>query len=657
MTVLRPRTRPHLLVAPFLVVALALAGTPGSSLVGLVLATTPARPAAAHPRATAVATVACPGSSFECVTLAVPRDHFAATGPTWEVTFGIRRATKAAKGVFVTITGGPGSSGIASADSYTSSFDPSITANYDIVFLDQRGVGLSHPIQCPTASATYYAGTADPNVPADRPAAGLAAQAYATNCLAEAKADPTDLPFYSTRQAVEDLEAVRQYLNVDRLYLHGESYGTQYVQTYAAAHPARVAALFVDGPVDLTVDGPTYNAEAARAFDDALTATLADCSGHRSCAADLPSGPAAAAYDRIAGRLAGGPVTFRFPTASGRFVTRVLTLTDLQNAAANYLYSQFRRTLFQRALGAGARGDLVPLARLAYDSIGVDPETLAATADPAWSDAMYYAVECQDYAYYPGAGDPAARFAAWTAAGDAAGVGALRLGSTYYGDLPCLWWPAQPASAARPAPLTVTLYPIFVLTATLDPATPIANAMRIYGRASNAFFIVQTGGPHVIFGRGNACPDNLVTDFLALGTLPATRVTVCAGRVAEPYVRLALPTAAGYRTALQFMSSMADQIVNTDDYNYRLANAALTMGCDFGGTLQYRPGWSGTGLVLRGCAFTTGLPMTGSGRIAGDGSMTLNVAVRGGRLHYASDANGHRTVRGTFRNRPAHLAG
>jgi hypothetical protein len=125
------------------------------------------------------------------------------------------------------------------------------------------------------------------------------------------------------------------------------------------------------------------------------------------------------AYDRIAGRLAGGPVSFRFPTATGTFASRHLTSTDLENAAVNYLYSQFSRMLLQRALAAGARGDLVPLARLAYDSIGVDPETLVATADPAWSDAMYYAVECQDYAYYAGAGAPADRFAAWTAAGDA----------------------------------------------------------------------------------------------------------------------------------------------------------------------------------------------------------------------------------------------
>ena len=34
-------------------------------------------------------------------------------------------------------------------------------------------------------------------------------------------------------------EAVRDYLGVEKMQLYGESYGTQYVQTYAAAHPDR----------------------------------------------------------------------------------------------------------------------------------------------------------------------------------------------------------------------------------------------------------------------------------------------------------------------------------------------------------------------------------------------------------------------------------
>ena len=78
---------------------------------------------------------------------------------------------------------------------------------------------------------------------------------------------------------------------------------------------------------------------------------------------------------------------------------------------------------------------------------------------------------------------------------------------------------------------------MFVLGATLDPATPWANAERIAANAGdNAYLIVKPGGPHVIFGRGEACPDDLVTAFLEHGTLPDSRRTVCPGDVADDYV-------------------------------------------------------------------------------------------------------------------------
>ena len=87
-------------------------------------------------------------------------------GPTWDVTFAIQRAAKERKGTFVVITGGPGSSGISSADSYTDYYAAGVTDAYDIVFFDQRGVGLSGPIQCIDAAAAYYASPAGPK---DRP--------------------------------------------------------------------------------------------------------------------------------------------------------------------------------------------------------------------------------------------------------------------------------------------------------------------------------------------------------------------------------------------------------------------------------------------------------------------------------------------------------
>lgn len=596
----------------------------------------------------------CPESRFTCITLSVPRDHADPAGPHWDVVYAIQRAKGPRLGTFVTITGGPGTSGISSADDYTDAFDPSIAEHFDIVFLDQRGVGLSHPIQCPSATATYYADTADPSDPAQSAAVGRAASTYVTACMRESGADPADLPFYATTQASEDLEAFLDYLGADRVDLYGESYGTQYVQTFAAAHPDRIKALFLDGPVDLVPGAIAYYTEGARAFEDTLLQTLAACRTTAACRLDTSGGDPLAAYDALAAKLAAGPITYLFPNDAGRFTPRHLTATDLENAAEGYAYSPFDRSQFLRDLSAASKGDYVPLARAALDAIAVDPESLLAIPDPTYSDAMYYATECQDYAFYPELGSTDARLNGWLDAGEAAGVNDLRLGATFYGDLPCLYWPAQPKADPRPAAILDPPYPTFVLTATTDPATPIANAMRIYGRLTDAYLFEAVGGAHVIFGRGDPCPDKPITDYLVSGRLPTTRVTICSNVVSDDYVRNAMDRAGQYRDALALMSDMEAQITNTDDYTERLDKDPITMGCYDGGTLRYEPVSSGTRLVLDRCAFTRGAPMTGTGRIDDDaGTFRLAVGLdgRGGRdrLVYLDDANGVKSVRGTYR--------
>ena len=96
-------------------------------------------------------------SIFTCVTIEVPLDHFnPADTRTIPVTFAVLPASGARKGMFVTATGGPGYSGVASADSYTFAFDPAIPEVFDIVFFDQRGLLLSVDQTCPFPANVYY---------------------------------------------------------------------------------------------------------------------------------------------------------------------------------------------------------------------------------------------------------------------------------------------------------------------------------------------------------------------------------------------------------------------------------------------------------------------------------------------------------------------
>ena len=595
-------------------------------------------------------------TTFECVTLAVPKDHFAAaSGETWEITFAIHRATGERKGTYVEITGGPGYSDIPDSDSYLDYYAASITEAYDMVYMDQRGIGRSGPIQCTKAAAAYYLSAARPQIPAERTAAAGAARAFVTDCIAEAGVAEADLPFYATTQAVEDLEAVRDYLGVDKMDLYGLSYGTQFVQTYAAAHPDRIATLYVDGPVDLTVDGPTYYVEAARSAEDTLIATLAACTADETCAADVAGGDALAAYDALATKLDTGPLTFDFTLSNGTTVQRQLTNADLENAAFNALYYSYDRLLLQRAVAAASRADYVPIAKLAYSAVGLDQDTLVAEVDPGYSDAMYYAVECQDYAFYPGAGDPDARLDAWIADAEAAGINETRLETGFYGDVPCLYWPTARATTERPAAIQDPPYPVFILTSTTDPATPIANGMRIYSRLADAYFIQAVGGPHVIYAWGQACPDDLMTAWLVDRTPPSTRVTTCIWDLADPYAAIAPPNASGYTDALALSASVDDQIFNSFDFIY-FEGDDVTAGCDHGGSITYSAMATGTEVRLHACEFTPDLPITGKGETDDEaGSFELDLTSGDDSLHYERDGEGATSVTGTFDGRDVDL--
>lgn len=621
----RARRRTLLLVGLIAVAALVLLGA------GTLLRTAPA--------ATFVAEKPCPDSEFSCVTLRVPRDHFGTGRGTVEVTFGILRASsRPRKGVFVTATGGPGTSGLAAADSYTEAFDPRIREDYDIVFFDQRGIGRSEPLQCPDAALAFYTTDALPTrSAAEASAFAEASQSFAKDCVKEAGADPADLPYFSTRQAVEDLEAFRAWLKADQIDLYGESYGTQFAQTYAAAHPGRVHALFLDGVVDLTLSGTDYYAESAKAYEEALRLTLDRCAGAPGCQADAGGADLLHLYDTLVTQLGSAPVSYRFVNAHGNVMERPFTLGDLENAASGDVASTTDRMLLQRAMASAAQGDYLALARLAFAAVGQDPETLGAVIDPTWSDAMYYAVECQDYAY--GSAE------AFLQAGVAAKVDTVRLGSIFYGDLPCSYWPSAATSPARPGYLTDTPFPVFVLNSSVDPATPFAGAMRVHDHLSDAYLIVQPGGPHVIFGRGVACIDDPVTAFLVDGALPP-RTTTCDFLGTDDYVPIPATSVDQYDSTLDALGAVDDELNYNADYWNWVGTDPLAFGCAQGGWVEYEASDAGYAVNLHDCAFSAGLPLSGRASINDDGSFSLSATSGAEPLTYDRDADGNREATG-----------
>ncbi|MCA0452701.1 MAG: alpha/beta hydrolase [Chloroflexi bacterium] len=594
----------------------------------------------------------CPDSDFTCVKLTVPLDHFTADDDrTIDVVFGVLPATGKRKGMFITATGGPGSSGLASADGYTAAFDPSITEHFDIVFFDQRGAYQSGNLQCPNAVATFYSSNGASATPEEEAILIETAKTFSEDCITEMGVDPATLPFYGTNQAVADLEAFRQAIGDEKMWLYGESYGTQYVQTYAAAYPDHVAALILDGTVDLTNGLTEYYTEQTQAFSDMLQATLQACNDDDYCKDDFAEGDAVDFYDTLVAELVSNPAAVDFPLPDGTQAPRQFGLGELQTVVASLGYSEGDRMMLLRALAAASHGDLVPLMREFYVNLGIDPETEEAIPGSSddYSDALYYAVECNDYAI---SGDtPEARAEYYVRAGDTIDNELPDLASIFYGDLPCAFWPGNPPTE-RPPALTLKNVPTLVLGATADPATPVQNGERVFQNLGDGYLITMGGGPHVIYGRGNACPDDLVTDFLVDEKMPSDRETTCEGYVSEPYVELAPTDASDFESPMDALDSVYVELFYTPEYYYSDGSEVVDIGCPYGGTVSVgEVDDNGTQEIsLTECAFSQGFIMTGDGAFV-DGGIELKVDVTGladGHLIYSQDADYVSTILGSY---------
>ncbi|MDO9130068.1 MAG: alpha/beta fold hydrolase [Anaerolineales bacterium] len=600
----------------------------------------------------------CPESDFTCIDLTVPLDHFdAASTETIKVVFAVLPASGERKGMFVTVTGGPGTAGISLADNYAAAMDASILEHFDIVFFDQRGAGLSSGMQCPNAAATYYLSDADAATPQGEADLVNAARVFAQDCVREMGDVSHLLPYMGTDQAVADLEAFRQAMGDEKFWLDGESYGTQYVQTYAATHSDHLAGLILESTVDLTLSGENFLIGQARAFNNTLKMTLEACNQNEACAADF-GGDALAAYDTLSAELAAAAQPFTFPLPSGGTQARLFTLSNLESAAVGFLYSEGACQVLLRALAYAARdGDLVQLARVLYNALYLDPETLAPVVDPSWSDAVYYAVECNDYNYFSGTPDERAQ--AYLRYGDTLDASLPNFSGIFYGDLPCVFWPHGKTPDVRPAPLAAAGIPTLVLGATADPATPVDNGRHVFANLTEGYLVTTQGGAHVIYGRGDACPDDLVTDFLVSEALP-DRETACEGVVADAYVPIAPRSAADFADPLAALASADDEISYLPEYFYWDGETPTAIGCPFGGRLSFEAIDAGEAFTLDQCAFSQGFTMTGAGSYNYDEErFTLDVIVSGlagGTLSYTRESDGALHVTGTYNGQTIDLS-
>ena len=210
--------------------------------------------------------------ALRCITVPVSRDYAGPSGQGPQLQLHVTvapafRESARPDPLFI-LAGGPGQAGTDVLPLMNHIFRR-VRATRDIVFIDQRGTGLSGKLDCPALPHSESLTEAEHD-------------AAARACIASVKQ-----PFsaYTTANAARDIEQVRLALGYGSINLWGASYGTRLAQEYARAFPANLRAMILDG-----VAAPDQVIPAAgRDGEAALEKVFRQCADTKPCHAAFPN--------------------------------------------------------------------------------------------------------------------------------------------------------------------------------------------------------------------------------------------------------------------------------------------------------------------------------------------------------------------------------
>jgi pimeloyl-ACP methyl ester carboxylesterase len=171
----------------------------------------------------------------------------------------------------VVLAGGPGQGAVSLADEVMPLFAKLNDAR-DVVLVDQRGTGNSHPLDCEEGADTSLQPLFEDTLP----------EKLVKDCLHGLDADPR---MYLTSIAVEDLDEVRAALGYPRVNLWGGSYGTRVALEYLRRHGDKVRSVVLDGVAPSSMKLPfSFVADG----DAALVKLVDSCEAEPRCKKSYP---------------------------------------------------------------------------------------------------------------------------------------------------------------------------------------------------------------------------------------------------------------------------------------------------------------------------------------------------------------------------------
>ena len=391
------------------------------------------------------------------------------------------------------LAGGPGQ-GAAQMARLIQVMFRAIQRERDIVLVDQRGTGKSNPLDCPSSSDSLEELSESDEQGLEK----------IKRCLAHLEGD---VRLYTTTIAMDDLDAVRDYLGYEQINLYGGSYGTRAALVYLRRHEPHVRAMVLDGVAPMDMRLPLFAArDAQRALDKLLT----DCESDASCRAAFPG--LAERVRTLLARLDARPARQRVvhPRTGAEEDVRV-NARLVASIVFSALYSPLTASIVPSLIDRAEKDDFKGLLALAFAGEG---------AADNLSLGMQLSVICsEDSGRYTT--EDLGRESEGTVFGTHLMVGQVKA---------CEFWPKGAVDRSYYEPV-VSSVPTLVLSGELDPVTPPSWGESVASRLENATHVIVAGTGHGVIGT--SCGGRLIRAFIDRGT-SAGLDRSCASTIRRP---------------------------------------------------------------------------------------------------------------------------
>jgi pimeloyl-ACP methyl ester carboxylesterase len=563
----------------------------------LALVTLLALPNAAH----ALAWKACPDfEGVRCSAVTVPLDR---TGvDPGQIALRLARVGKTSGKTMMYLSGGPGGAGVSEMLSIIPVVEP-LARRYRIVGFDQRGTGRSGLLRCPALER-------DPH---------LRSTTAAEQCAASLG---VRRKHYTTPDSVQDMEAIRQALGVDKLTLFGISYGTELALEYARTYPTHVDRLIIDSVVDPDDADPFFTA-GFRAMGPTLSAL---CPSRCKGISTDPAGDLA----KLVAQLRARPTTARAYDAKGRSHKVAIGATALYDLMFQADYDPPLRAALPAAVKAALTGDGAPLARLLREGARFDD-----LGSPSDFSSARYATICEETPLPWDPGTPIDQRAAVTqqriaaAGGDAFKPFDPAVVVEDEIDL-CLRWPDVPRPPTGIVPPPYPAVPTLILQGGEDLRTPPEESAGVAAKIPGAKRLVVPGVGHAVTGADpSGCGQRAILRFVAGQSVASSCRRVQTGVPSVVYGPATFEALRGFGGLPRKIGRTVRALETTfDDLRVVISPAVLSSsgGGLRGGTWTAR----GRRLTVKGYEAIPGVTLTGGGTSA------LALTVGGGKAAHGT---------------------